>query len=197
MHIICNIDRAIAINGAIVPSRHLSVQDRPAGCARRGGAAGDTPFDLDPSLIDFLNARTAWPVALSLVSDEPEQIVYAMLERHRLGQLPVFARRRVGPVVENPFGRKGCPVSAGVCKCAIAGVWSRPRWATTVYVGHTRSDACVARHADLLFATGELAELARASGQPFVPYETFDDVRIGLERRISPIARPRPSPVSR
>ena len=197
MHIICNIDGAIAINGASVPSPQLSVRDRPAGFARRGGAAGDTSFDLDPSLIDFLRARTAWPVALSLVSEEPEQIVYAMLERHRLGQLPVFARRRVGPVVENPFGRKGCPVGGGICKCAIAGVWSRPQWAMTVYVGHARSDACVARRADLLFATGDLAELAWANALPFVPYETFGDVRLGLERRMAPIARPRPGPTSR
>lgn len=186
MHIICNIDGAIAINGAVTPSRHPSVHDGPAGCTRRIGEAGRTPFDLEPALIDFLHARTAWPVALSLVSEEPEQIVHAMLERHRLGQLPVFARRRVGPVVENPFGREGCPVGAGVCKCAIAGVWSRPRWPMTVYVGHARSDACVARHADLLFATGELADLARASARPFVSYESFDDVRLGLERCIAP-----------
>ena len=112
MHIICNIDGAIAINGASVPSPQLSVRDRPAGFARRGGAAGDTSFDLDPSLIDFLRARTAWPVALSLVSEEPEQIVYAMLERHRLGQLPVFARRRSDRSSRTPSAARGVPSAA-------------------------------------------------------------------------------------
>lgn len=172
MHIICNIDGAIAINGAIVRPR-------------------ESCFDLAPAFIDFLHACAAWPLALSLVSEEPEHIVQALLDRRRFGHLPVFARRRVGSTVENPFGRDDCPASGGVCKCAIAGLWSQPRWPVTVYVGHARSDACVARHADVLFACGELAALARASARPFVPYETFDDVRRGLERRLTPMASSR------
>lgn len=188
MHIICNIDGAIAIDGAIDPPKSGRVNDEVVRCARARDMARESPFDLHPAFIDFLRARARWPVALSLVSEEPEQIIHAMLARHRLAEAPVFARRRVGPAVENPFGREGCPVSGSVCKCAIAGFWSQPRWPMTVYVGHARSDACVARHADLLFASGELADLARAGAHPFVPYETFDDVRLGLERRIVPIA---------
>lgn len=190
MHIICNIDGAIAINGAIARPRTLSANEN-GRCTAAHGAPREIPFDLAPAFIDFLRARAAWPVALSLVSEEPEHIVHALLDRHRFGQLPVFARRRVGATVENPFGRDDCPVGAGVCKCAIAGFWSRPRWPVTVYIGHARADACVARRADVLFASGELAALARASARPFVPYETFDDVRRGLERRIVPMAPPR------
>ena len=50
----------------------------------------------------------------------------------------------------------------------------------TVLVGDGTSDRKAALLADVVFAKGSLAEWCAASGVPYVPFTTLDDVRYAL-----------------
>jgi len=207
MHIIFNIDGAIRMvapagpEGAMPSSDCLTataVKDWGGRRAPRSADATnvahrvlDDPLeqaDLDPRFLDLLTFCALRRLAVSIVSEEVDSFVYRLLERHRWGHLPVFAARgpaaRGGPM-KSLFGREGCAAGSGVCKCLVAGAWSEPKWSTTVYVGHARSDICVSARVDLLFAAGELADLAKARGRTVIPYATFDVVREVLKARLS------------
>lgn len=173
MHIIYNIDGALRDRGALEPARW---QD---GVGRR-----DLSLSLD--FVDFARFCAGWKLALSLVSDVVDQDIHRALTAHRLGHLPVFANRRAGAGFAHPFARDGCTSPSRVCRCAIAGMWSEPRWPMTVQVGHAEADLCLAPHADLLFATGRLADVATLGGLPFLPYERLGDVQHVLAQRLQP-----------
>lgn len=149
--------------------------------------------ELDPGFVAFVAWCAGRGLAISIVSDGVDRFIYRILERHRLGHLPVFANRLAGApgarTLEQPWAREGCAAGSGVCKCALAGAWSEPKWPMTVYVGDGRSDFCVSARADLLFAKAALADYAAARARAFVPFETFDDVTRVLEQRLGkPVA---------
>jgi len=64
------------------------------------------------------------------------------------------------------------------------------------FVGEGHSDRYGALYADVVVAKKHLVEICRADGVRFHPWETFDDVRAGLEslretpRRIGPESCP-------
>jgi 2-hydroxy-3-keto-5-methylthiopentenyl-1-phosphate phosphatase len=49
------------------------------------------------------------------------------------------------------------------------------------YLGDGVSDRCVCGAADVVFARAELADWLREAGRSFIPFETFDQVRVRLE----------------
>lgn len=155
--------------------------------------------ELDPGFVAFVAWCAGRGLAISIVSDGVDRFIYRILERHRLGNLPVFANRLAGRpgarTLEQPWAREGCAAGSGVCKCALSGAWSEPKWPMTVYVGDGRSDFCVSARADLLFAKAALADYAAARAQPFVPFDTFYDVKRALEQRLGKPAASRLAPL--
>jgi 2,3-diketo-5-methylthio-1-phosphopentane phosphatase len=71
-------------------------------------------------------------------------------------------------------------VGCGTCK--INAVFDARRRGPVAFVGEGSSDRFASLYADVTFAKDRLVELATADGVPFVPWETFDDVRMALER---------------
>ncbi len=145
---------------------------------------------LDPGFVAF----AAWcgdrDLPLSIVSDGVDLFIARILSRHGLAHLPVIANQLIGKAsawsLKQPWRRDGCAAGSGVCKCAAIGVWSNaPRPPVTVFVGDGRSDFCVSGRADLLFAKGALADYATARVQPFIRFDTFDDVTRALAARHS------------
>jgi 2-hydroxy-3-keto-5-methylthiopentenyl-1-phosphate phosphatase len=49
------------------------------------------------------------------------------------------------------------------------------------FIGEGHSDRYGALYADVVFAKKHLVDICRADGVTFHPWETFDDVRTGLE----------------
>lgn len=225
MHIICDFDGTITqgdttdlvLDALADPAWRAIEEDWLAGrltaaacmsaqIALIGGCDADLDavldgVELDPGFIDFLSFCAARKAAISIVSDGVDRFIHRILERRGLARLSgvVFANRLAGRPgarrLEQPFAREGCAAGSGVCKCALAGAWSEPKWPTTVYVGDGRSDFCVSARADLLFAKGALAEYAAGRSQPFIPFETFYDVRRALETRLGQSAGGRVLPL--
>lgn len=216
MHIICDFDGTIsrgdttdlvlthladpawrAIEDDWIAGRITAAACMRAQIALIGGSEADLDalldtVELDPGFVDFVSWCAGHRMQISIVSDGVDRFIHRILERHGLGRLPVFANRLAGVagtrVLEQPWAREGCAAGSGVCKCALAGTWSEPKWPMTVYVGDGRSDFCVSARADLLFAKAALADYAAARAQPFTPFETFHDVTRALEQRLGKIA---------
>jgi 2,3-diketo-5-methylthio-1-phosphopentane phosphatase len=165
-----------------------------------GGSADDLDalldtVELDPGFAGFVAWCGAQGLPVSIVSDGVDHFIARILKRHGLGHLPVVSNHLAGEAeawrLEQPWEREGCAAGSGVCKCAAIGAWSgEAAPVTTVYVGDGRSDFCVSGRADLLFAKGALVEYAAARAQPFIPFDTFDDVTRALAMRLreAPVA---------
>ena len=69
----------------------------------------------------------------------------------------------------------------GNCKCRVLAEY-RLNGTKVVYVGDGRSDLCVARQADFVFARSTLLDHCRALGLPHREFSDFTDVVAALER---------------
>jgi 2-hydroxy-3-keto-5-methylthiopentenyl-1-phosphate phosphatase len=135
---------------------------------------------LDPGFVAFVAWSEARGIPVSIASDGVDYFIARILARHGLQHLPAVANTLAGQPggwrLEQPWLREACANGSGVCKCAAAlGAEAYP--GTTIFVGDGRSDFCIADRADILFAKGVLAERAMHDNKPFLPFDTFDDVR--------------------
>jgi 2,3-diketo-5-methylthio-1-phosphopentane phosphatase len=72
-----------------------------------------------------------------------------------------------------PNARDSCAALAGNCKCTFT---EPHQTAMKVVVGDGRSDFCVSKRADLVFAKKTLLELCRSTGAVHFPFDNFHDV---------------------
>ena len=131
---------------------------------------------IDPSFADFV--RYVEPFAdLAVVSDGLDYPI-----RHALRQLdvPIYANRMRfrgnGLSIEFPYGDAACSVGSGVCKCTVARSVNAGRGLDTILIGDGRSDRCLARSADFVFATGALRKFCEVESIVHSPFESFGDV---------------------
>lgn len=119
-------------------------------------------------------ARAGAPVAV--VSDGYDRAARRVLTRMGAGHLPIHANR-LTPIggdrwrLSSPHRAEGC--AAGTCKCAQAAGAAQP---LTVLIGDGRSDRCLARRADLVFAKSGLADWCRAERIAHIPIQRLDEV---------------------
>ncbi len=164
-----------------------------ATCMRRQVALIEAPARALDALLDELEVDPGFPrfaewcheegIPLAIVSDGVDYFARRILARHGLGHMPVFANQLVSDLgrysLRQPWRAPGCRAGSGVCKCAVAAAGGAER-DRSVYVGDGRSDRCVSARADLLFAKADLAAHCREHRMPYVPFESFDDVREAL-----------------
>src|SRR5258708_19197830 len=133
---------------------------------------------IDPSFIDFVHYVRPF-ADLAVVSDGLDYPI-----RHALRQLDVpvaiYANRlgfRDGGLnISFPYADVDCKVGSGVCKCAVARNVNAGRGLMTILIGDGRSDLCLARSADFVFAKGSLLKFCEAENIVHSPFETFGDV---------------------
>jgi 2,3-diketo-5-methylthio-1-phosphopentane phosphatase len=146
---------------------------------RAGRAELDEFFNsirIDPAFVEFI-AMVKPFAEVVVVSDGLD-----VSSRHALRGLgvPVFANhlqfRQPGLELSFPYSDAACKVGSGVCKCAVARKANAGRGLTTVLIGDGRSDFCVARCVDYVFAKGTLRSFCEAENIIHSPFETFADV---------------------
>ena len=133
---------------------------------------------IDPFFADFV--RYVRPFAdVAIVSDGLDYPI-----RHALRELdvpvPIFANRLTfrerGLDIAFPYSETDCKVASGVCKCTVSRVVNAGRGLPTILIGDGRSDLCIARTADFVFAKASLRKFCEAENLTHAPFETFDDV---------------------
>src|SRR5262245_4833391 len=140
---------------------------------------------LDPSFAAFAAwCRTA-RIPLRVVSEGIEQVIIHILRRE--GVLvdevwaPRLAERSNGALELRLPARGGALCGAALCKCAFVKPGSSAPF--RVLIGDGRSDFCISRRADLVFACSKLAIHCEQNDIPFAPFLGFDSVRRLLEER--------------
>lgn len=134
---------------------------------------------IDPDFAAFARDAAAAGIALRVVSDGLDYAIRAILARHRLQDLPVYANRLLADGarrwrLEFPYSDPDCRSGSGMCKCAKADQ-ARARNSRVLLIGDGVSDYCAAEHADFVFAKHRLLEHCRALGIPHVPIVGFAD----------------------
>lgn len=145
---------------------------------------------IDPSFPEFV--RYVWEFAdLAVVSDGLDYPIRLALS-HLDIPIGIYANtlrfRRGGLEISFPHGNSACSVGSGVCKCAVARSVDAGRGLSTILIGDGRSDFCIARCADHVFAKGGLLDYCQAENITHTPFETFDDV-LAVVREWEPAAR--------
>ena len=134
---------------------------------------------VDPSFPAFV--RYVAPFAdMAVVSDGLDYPIRHALRKLDIPPIPIFANKlgfRTGGLdISFPYADLSCTVKSGVCKCAVARSVDAGRGLTTILIGDGRSDLCVARSADYVFAKGSLRRFCDEEGIIYIPFESFHDV---------------------
>jgi 2-hydroxy-3-keto-5-methylthiopentenyl-1-phosphate phosphatase len=89
-------------------------------------------------------------------------------------------------------GGEGMSFPYGHPTCFVCGTCKRERVRlhqgasrVAVFIGDGTSDRYAAAHADVVFATGNLARICEAEGWPYVSWRNFEDVTAQVERAFS------------
>lgn len=118
---------------------------------------------------------------VAIVSDGLDYAIHCALHEAGLVNLPVFANQlRFMPAdrleLAFPHCNAACGGGNGVCKCEIARQLSAHHGGPVVLVGDGKSDACLADHADIVFAKGSLARHCENQGIAHTRFNDFADV---------------------
>jgi 2,3-diketo-5-methylthio-1-phosphopentane phosphatase len=135
--------------------------------------------DIDPSFAEFVHCASALG-QVAVVSDGLDHPIRLALERRAVAPVPVFANRlefsTAGLDLSFPHAHATCTPQSGVCKCAVARSLDAGRGLQTVLIGDGRSDLCIARSADYVFAKDSLLRYCQTEGIAHTPFTSFRDV---------------------
>jgi len=137
---------------------------------------------LDPGILMLAHCCAERRVPLTVVSDGLNLIVKAVLNRLGLPELPFYANRvrwkKDGSLsLRFPYGAPNC--KNGACKCRLVARGGEDG-IRTVYIGNGRSDFCVCRHVDTVYAKGDLIPWCQREGIPFRAFQSLTDVSAHL-----------------
>jgi 2,3-diketo-5-methylthio-1-phosphopentane phosphatase len=136
-----------------------------------------------PSFVGFSKWASSRGHELTVVSDGFGFYVRPLLRLAGLSHLPVLTnhlvRRAGGWRLRHPRAHPLC-IGCGTCK--MLPVTERQLAGSRVaFVGNGASDRFAAYYADVVFAKERLAEICTGEGIPFLPWQTFEDVRRNLK----------------
>jgi len=134
---------------------------------------------IDSSFVNFVRfAQTFADVAV--VSDGLDRPIWIALDKYQVPPVPVFANklefRTRGLAISFPHSDATCVPRSGVCKCSVARSLNAGRGLPVILIGDGRSDLCIARSADHVFAKGSLLKYCRSEGIAHTAFDSFDDV---------------------
>ena len=126
-------------------------------------------------------------IGLVISSAGVEFYIRAILKKNGLVDVSYIADRNhwvegIGHIAEEGLYNADCDW-CGNCKLELIKLY-RSRGAKVVYVGDGKTDECPCAHADEIFARAGLRDFcAREKIDNCMPFETFDDVKRGIEIR--------------
>jgi 2-hydroxy-3-keto-5-methylthiopentenyl-1-phosphate phosphatase len=140
-------------------------------------------FAIEPSFAPFVRWAREHGLEMAVASDGLGFYIAPMLRAAGVSDLALLTNvvsfDGEGPRFEFVAGHPEC-VGCGTCKM-LAVRRNQDRVGPVAFVGEGHSDRYGALYADLVFAKKHLVGLCQADGVPFLAWETFDDVRAGLE----------------
>lgn len=151
-------------------------------------------FAVEPSFRSFAAWARESGIEVVVASDGFGFYVEPMLKAAGIEGLTVYTNNTalkdgMAPMFSFPNAHPIC-VGCGTCKMLVV-LSSRQRSGPVAFVGEGYSDRYGALYADLVFAKKHLIDICKKDGIVFKEWETFDDIRSGLEEAVdlaSPVA---------
>ena len=110
-------------------------------------------IEIDDYFLDFVEFIKSNNIKLTILSDGFDLFIQKVLERYNL-DIPYYANKLIYKdgkfSIEFPYYNKNCDKKAGMCKC------EKVKEDSFCYIGDGTSDLCIAKKANLLFASKKL-----------------------------------------
>ena len=136
-------------------------------------------IQLDASFLPF-HRHVSKFAEVAIVSDGLDHAIKVSTRHADLPELPVYANHLHfvpdGIDISFPHLNSGCSAGNGVCKCAVARDLAQAAGGPVVLIGDGKSDACLAKRADVVFAKGSLIKHCEKQAISYYPFQTFADV---------------------
>lgn len=134
---------------------------------------------IDPSFPDFVRYASTF-ADVAVVSDGLDYPIRCALQGLNIPPISLYANRleirNHGLGISFPYADAACASRSGVCKCAATREVDAGRGLSTVLIGDGRSDRCLARSANHVFAKGGLRKFCEDENITHTPFDSFDDV---------------------
>ena len=142
-------------------------------------------IQLDASFLPFYKHVSTFS-KVAIVSDGLDHAIKVAMKNAAFPELPVYANKLhffpEGIDISYPHLNASCNAGNGVCKCAVAKDLSSDVGGPVVLVGDGKSDACLAKSADVVFAKGSLIKYCEANNIAFHRFQTFADVLAQIKK---------------
>ncbi len=136
-------------------------------------------IQLDASFIPFHKYISQF-AKVAIVSDGLDHAIDVATRNAAIPVMPIYANKLTfkpnGVSISYPYRNSSCKAGNGVCKCQIADQLSSDVGGPVVLVGDGKSDYCLAKHADIVFAKGKLITYCEQENIPFRRFQTFAEV---------------------
>ena len=134
---------------------------------------------IDPFFSEFVRHASTF-AEVAVVSDGLDYPIRHALQKLDIAPVPVRANHLeilpYGLDISFPYTDAACAHQSGVCKCAVARALEGGRGRSIVLIGDGRSDRCLARYADHVFAKDSLRKYCEDEGIAHTSFESFHDV---------------------
>jgi 2-hydroxy-3-keto-5-methylthiopentenyl-1-phosphate phosphatase len=142
-------------------------------------------FTLEPSFRPFVEWARGEDIDVVVASDGFGFYVEPMLISAGIDGVTIYTNENAfddgqPPRFSFPNAHPIC-VGCGTCKMLVV-LRSRERHGPVAFVGEGHSDRYGALYSDLVFAKKHLVEICTRDAIPFTMWESFDDIRSGLEK---------------
>lgn len=131
-------------------------------------------IEIDDYFLDFYEFIKKSNIKFSILSDGFDLFVYKTLERYNIKDVSVFANHLIYENnkfgIEFPHHNINCDIMAGMCKC------NKIKEVKFCYIGDGTSDLCVARKADVLFASKNLHKFCKQKLIKHFYFESFRNI---------------------
>ncbi len=136
-------------------------------------------IQLDASFIPFHKYISQFS-KVAIVSDGLDHAIDVATHNADIPAMPIYANKLTfkpnGVSISYPYRNPDCKAGNGVCKCQIAEQLSADVGGPVVLIGDGKSDYCLAKHADIVFAKGKLITHCEQESIPFRRFQTFAEV---------------------
>ncbi len=161
-------------------------------CIDRQAAMLDAPLEemvafavdhcpLDPAFASFVDWVREDGVDVAIVSDGFGFYIPPILETAGVRDVRIVTNDWTTDGPQRIAYGSGHPECVGCGTCKMAAVLEARTRGKVAFVGDGWSDRFAALYTDVLFAKRDLVAFAETDSVPFVPWDTFDDVRAHLE----------------
>ena len=132
-----------------------------------------TSIEIDEYFPDFVEFVKLKNIKLTILSDGFDLFIQKVLERYNL-DIPYYANKLNfdnGKFnIEFPFYNENCDKKAGMCKC------NKVKEKNFCYIGDGISDLCIAKKANILFATKNLHKYCEKNLVKHYYFENFSSI---------------------